>query len=253
MAEPAPKDTTAGHIRETLGHTRPGTPVDPNGRSRSSSRTRLLAQARQAGGAAKDTLKSGVKNLSKGIQSCIPRERDFDTADILAGTFKSALGIAASLAPEPFKGPFEALAKVITIVEQVKSNKAEVKALQAHCDLLNETILHAINKEPSQIPVDLMYSLERLAGGIQGALEEVNKGPLTGAVAYVLAEDNVEALKKANQRIVELLQRFWIENHIAGTITINSILKKIQSQDEWLKTTFTRAENHMMASLVSLS
>ena len=36
---------------------------------------------------------------------------------IAMGTFKTALGIAATLVPEPFKGPAEALLKVVDIIE----------------------------------------------------------------------------------------------------------------------------------------
>jgi hypothetical protein len=36
---------------------------------------------------------------------------------IAMGTFRTALGIAATLVPEPFKGPAEALLKVVDVIE----------------------------------------------------------------------------------------------------------------------------------------
>ncbi|RXW11194.1 hypothetical protein EST38_g14661, partial [Candolleomyces aberdarensis] len=173
--------------------------------------------------------------------------------DIVKGALKLTLGMAASLVPDTFKGPLEALIKIVEVVEQVKSNKEEVEVLKARCDLLDQTIYNAImGKERAQISDDLRNSIGRLVEGIRSALAKVNKEISTGAAAYVLAEDNVEAMKKANQKIGELLQCFWIENHIAGTILLGTILRSIQGQDEWMKAMFTRTEHHQNVALERL-
>ncbi|RXW13823.1 hypothetical protein EST38_g12031 [Candolleomyces aberdarensis] len=62
------------------------------------------------------------------------------------------------------------------------------------------------------------------------ALEAANKEKSTGVIAYVLAEDDVQVLKKANKSLDELLHGFWIENHIAGTIVLADILSTVQDQ-----------------------
>ena len=44
-------------------------------------------------------------------------------------------------------------------------------------------------------------------------LEAANKEKSTGFTAYVLAEDDVEVLKKANKSLDELLYCFWVCFH----------------------------------------
>ncbi|KAJ2920439.1 hypothetical protein H1R20_g16656, partial [Candolleomyces eurysporus] len=65
-----------------------------------------------------------------------------------------------------------------------------------------------------------------------------------GFAVYVLAEDDVEVLKKANKSLDELLQCFWIENHIAGTIVLTDILTTVQDQTEWIQGLSTTIDKH---------
>jgi hypothetical protein len=46
--------------------------------------------------------------------------------------------------------------------------------------------------------------------GISHALKEANKEISTGISAYLLAEENEEAIKKANQELEQLLQNFQV-------------------------------------------
>ncbi|KAJ2921664.1 hypothetical protein H1R20_g15431, partial [Candolleomyces eurysporus] len=131
---------------------------------------------------------------------------------IAMGTFKTALGIAVALVPEPFKGPAEALLKVVDVIE-----------------FLSE---------------DLKDSIGRLVAGIWDTLEAVDKEQSTGFTAYVLAEDDVEVLKNANKKLDELLQCFWIENHIAGTIILSNILATIQDQAGWMQGLSATLDKH---------
>ncbi|KAJ2929767.1 hypothetical protein H1R20_g7344, partial [Candolleomyces eurysporus] len=147
------------------------------------------------------------------------------------GTFKTALGIAATLVPEPFKGPAEALLKVVDIIEKVDSNKEEVEILKKRCNLLGSSIVNVIKgKDTTSLSKDLMDSIGRLLEGIWATLETANKERSTGFTAYVLAEDNVEVLKEANKSLDELLHCFWIENHIAGTIVLADIFSAVRDQ-----------------------
>ncbi|KAJ2935301.1 hypothetical protein H1R20_g1793, partial [Candolleomyces eurysporus] len=150
---------------------------------------------------------------------------------IAMGTFKTALGIAATLVPEPFKGPAEALLKVVDIIEKVDSNKEEVEILKERCNLLGSSIVNVIKgKDTTSLSKDLIDSIGRLVEGIWATLETASKERSTGFTAYVLAEDNVEVLKEANKSLDELLHCFWIENHIAGTIVLADILSAVRDQ-----------------------
>ncbi|KAJ2932174.1 hypothetical protein H1R20_g4927, partial [Candolleomyces eurysporus] len=146
-------------------------------------------------------------------------------------TFKTALGIAATLVPEPFKGPAEALLKVVDIIEKVDSNKEEVEILKKRCNLLGSSIVNVVErKDITLLSKDLKDSIGRLVAGIWATLEAAKKEKSTGFTAYVLAEDDAEVLKKANKSLDELLHCFWIENHIAGTIVLADILGTVQDQ-----------------------
>ncbi|KAJ2930884.1 hypothetical protein H1R20_g6206, partial [Candolleomyces eurysporus] len=154
------------------------------------------------------------------------------------GTFKTALGIAATLVPEPFKGPAEALLKVVDILEKVDSNKEEVEILKKRCNLLGSSIVNVVEgKDTTLLSKDLKDSVGRLVAGIWATLEAAKKEKSTGFTAYVLAEDDAEVLKEANKSLDELLHCFWIENHIAGTIVLADILGTVQDQVgqfEWI-------------------
>ncbi|RXW24885.1 hypothetical protein EST38_g921, partial [Candolleomyces aberdarensis] len=152
---------------------------------------------------------------------------------IAKGTLKTALCIAAKLVPEPFKGPAEALMKVVDVVEKATSNKEEVKVLKNRCDLLGSSVANAV--EGKDLSEDLKQSIGRLIAGIWDTLEAANKEKSKGFTAYVLAEDDVEVLKNANKKLDELLQHFWIENHIAGTIVLSDILATVHGQEGWMQ------------------
>ncbi|RXW15833.1 hypothetical protein EST38_g10022 [Candolleomyces aberdarensis] len=155
---------------------------------------------------------------------------------IAMGTFKTALGIAVALVPEPFKGPAEALLKVVDVIEKVDSNKEEVEILKKRCNLLGSSIVNVVEgKDTKFLSDDLRNSIGRLVAGIWDTLEATDKEKSTGFTAYVLAEDDVVVLKNANKKLDELLQCFWIENHIAGTIVLNDILAGVQDQAGWMQ------------------
>ncbi|KAJ2932572.1 hypothetical protein H1R20_g4513, partial [Candolleomyces eurysporus] len=150
---------------------------------------------------------------------------------IAMGTIKTALGIAVTLVPEPFKGPAEALLKVMDVIDKVDSNEEEVEILKKRCELLGSSIVNVVKeKDTKLLSKDLRDSIGRLAAGMWTTLEAANKEKSTGLLAYVLAEDDVEVLKKANKSLDQLLHCFWIENHIAGTIVLADILITVQDQ-----------------------
>ncbi|KAJ2923250.1 hypothetical protein H1R20_g13844, partial [Candolleomyces eurysporus] len=169
------------------------------------------------------------------------------------GTFKTALGIAATLAPEPFKGPAEALLKVVDVVEKADSNKEEVEILEKRCDLLGSSIVNVVSgKDTNLLSEDLKNSIGRLVVGIQDTLKVMIKEKSTGLAAYVLVEDDVGVLKNANKKLDELLQCFWIENHIAGTIVLSNILATVQEQAEWMQGLSTLDKHFENATLNQL-
>ncbi|KAJ2923886.1 hypothetical protein H1R20_g13208, partial [Candolleomyces eurysporus] len=165
--------------------------------------------------------------------------------DTTKGTLKTALGVAAAVIPEPFKGAAEALLKVVDIVEKTVSNKEEVKILKKRCDLLGKSIANAVDgKDPTMLSGDLKASIERLIAGIQDALHCVIREKSKGLAAYVLVEDDAEVINKANKSLDELLQCFWIENHIAGTIVLTDILGTVQDQAGWMQSFSTTVDKH---------
>ncbi|KAJ2920764.1 hypothetical protein H1R20_g16331, partial [Candolleomyces eurysporus] len=173
---------------------------------------------------------------------------------LAGGTFKTALGIAATLIPEPFKGPAEALLKVVDVVEKVDSNKEEVEILEKRCDLLGSSIVNVVSgKDIKFLSEDLKNSIGRLVVGIQDTLKVMIKEKSTGLAAYVLVEDDVEVLKNANKKLDELLQCFWIENHIAGTIVLSNILATVQEQAEWMQGLSTLDKHFENAALDRLN
>ncbi|RXW15235.1 hypothetical protein EST38_g10622 [Candolleomyces aberdarensis] len=164
---------------------------------------------------------------------------------IAMGTFKTALGIAVALVPEPFKGPAEALLKVVDVIEKVDSNKEEVEILKKRCDLLGSSIVNAVKgKDTKFLSDDLRNSIGRLVAGIWDTLKATDKTKSRGFTAYVLAEDNLEVLKNANKKLDELLQCFWIENHIAGMIVLSNILASVQDQVGWMQGLSVTLDKH---------
>ncbi|RXW22458.1 hypothetical protein EST38_g3395 [Candolleomyces aberdarensis] len=153
------------------------------------------------------------------------------TLAIAKGTIMTVLGIAAAAIPEPIKGAFAGLLKVVEVIEKTKSNKKEVKALKTRCILLDETIMNMIKgKELTALSDEAIDSIGRLVSGVHGALRDVVKNQSEGAAAYALAEDDAKALEEANGNLDELLQRFWIENLVAGTLVLSDVRQEIQNQ-----------------------
>ncbi|RXW13643.1 hypothetical protein EST38_g12212 [Candolleomyces aberdarensis] len=171
---------------------------------------------------------------------------------IAKGTFKNALVIAAALVPEPFKGPAEALLKVVDVIEKADSNKEEVEILKKRCDLLGSSVVNAVKgKDTKLLSEDLKHSIGRLVVGIWDTLEAANKGKSTGFTAYILAEDDAEVLKNVNKKLDELLQCFWIENHIAGSIVLSDILATVQDHTGWMQGLSATLDKHFENSTLN--
>ncbi|KAJ2923248.1 hypothetical protein H1R20_g13846, partial [Candolleomyces eurysporus] len=205
--------------------------------------------------------KRGAHNMKEGIEGSpvpatamarsvvdesTPAKKSSKALAIAMGTFKTALGIAAALIPEPFKGPAEALLKVVDVVEKADSNKEEVEILKQHCELLGTSIVNAVKgKDTKLLSEDLKDSLGRLVVGIWDTLEIAIKEKSEGITAYVLVEDDVEILENANKKLDKLLQCFWIENHIAGTIILSDILATVQDQGGWMQGLSAALDKHV--------
>ncbi|KAJ2925944.1 hypothetical protein H1R20_g11151, partial [Candolleomyces eurysporus] len=219
--------------------------------SRAHSRSQFRAWMGEKYDKGKAKVERGMQKAEKGVKSLLDRGKPKNEGEpesetrpqdaqaggsskvlaIAMGTFKTALDIAAALVPEPFKGPAEALLKVVDVIEKVDSNKEEVEILKKRCDLLGSSIINVVKgKDARLLSKDLKDSIGRLVAGIWVTLEAANKEKSTGITAYVLAEDDVEVLKKANKSLDEHLHCFWIENHIAGTIVLADILGTVQDQ-----------------------
>ncbi|KAJ2921186.1 hypothetical protein H1R20_g15908, partial [Candolleomyces eurysporus] len=205
--------------------------------------------------------KRGAHNMKEGIESppvpatamarsvvdeSTSAKKSSKPLAIAMGTFKTALGIAAALIPEPFKGPAEALLKVVNVVEKADSNKEEVDNLKKHCELLGSSIVNAVKgKDTKLLSEDLKDSLGRLVVGIWETLEVAIKEKSGGITAYVLVEDDTQVLLNANKKLDKLLQCFWIENHIAGTIVLSDILATFQDQGGWMQGLCATIDKHV--------
>ncbi|RXW20369.1 hypothetical protein EST38_g5470 [Candolleomyces aberdarensis] len=157
------------------------------------------------------------------------------TWSIVAGALKKTLSGAVSLIPEPFKGPAEVLLKVVNVFEQAKSSKEEIEDLRARCSLLNESMVNAIKgRDEKLLSVDLKDSIGRLVKGIHDTFLATIVEYSTGFAAYVLVEDNAEALKEANRKIDQVLQCFWLENILAGGLVLSDVRQTVKDQEGWL-------------------
>ncbi|KAJ2934442.1 hypothetical protein H1R20_g2664, partial [Candolleomyces eurysporus] len=181
--------------------------------------------------------KGGDHTLPEGIEGPpVPAPEMVRSAMNESTAFKNALGIAIAIIPEAFKGPAEALLKVMDVIEKVDSNEEEVEILKKRCDLLRSSLVNAVKgKDTKFLSEDLKDSIGRLVMGLCDTLEAANQEKSKGVAAYVLAEDNIEILKHANKKLDELLQCFWIENHIAGTVVLSDILATVQDQGGWMQ------------------
>ncbi|KAJ2922141.1 hypothetical protein H1R20_g14943, partial [Candolleomyces eurysporus] len=182
---------------------------------------------------------------------------------IVAGALKKTLSGTVSLIPEPFKGPAEVLLNVIDVIEQAKSNKEEMEDLKTRCDLLNESLTNAIKgRDVRLLTDDLKDSIGRLvkyipfcvehrahltninARGIHDTFMDTMVKKSTGITAYILVEDDAEALKKANQQIDQALQCFWIENLIAGALVMSDVRQTVKDQEGWMLKLCNTVDRH---------
>ena len=82
----------------------------------------------------------------------------------------------------------------------------------------------------------------------------------TGVTAYILVEDNTDALKEANRKIDQVLQCFWVstvqilqnkiliamqlENLISGTLVLNDVHQTVKDQEGWLAKLSSSVDRH---------
>ncbi|KAJ2926680.1 hypothetical protein H1R20_g10395, partial [Candolleomyces eurysporus] len=164
---------------------------------------------------------------------------------IVTGALKKTLQGAVPFIPEPFKGPAELLLKVIEVFEQAKSNNEEMEDLKTRCDLLNESLVNAIKgQDAGLLSDDLRDSIGRLVKGISDTLMDTAVKKSTGITVYILVEDDAEALKKANQQIDQVLQRFWIENLIAGALVLSDVRQTVKDQEGWMAKLCITVDRH---------
>ncbi|KAJ2914431.1 hypothetical protein MD484_g5982, partial [Candolleomyces efflorescens] len=137
---------------------------------------------------------------------------------ILLIIFQSEIWISAS-----------SVKKAVDVIEKASSNKEEVKILKTRCSDLGSSIVNATQGRDTRLLSEhLKDSIGRLVEAIQKTLETTNKEKSKGFAAYLLAEDDTELLKSANKRLDELLQCFQLENWIAGTIVLESVLTSFE-------------------------
>ncbi|KAJ2915594.1 hypothetical protein MD484_g4839, partial [Candolleomyces efflorescens] len=155
---------------------------------------------------------------------------------IAKASLKATLTILAGLAedlPIPGKGAIGLTLRLIETREKVTANKDDFETLTSRCDLLKDSIVQSIKgKDASHLPPELMTSIGKLIEykGFEGK---------AGAVAaYLMTEEDSGVIKEANDTITRLLERFWLENHIAGRIVLNEILTNVQDQSGILKEKF---------------
>ncbi|KAJ2924289.1 hypothetical protein H1R20_g12806, partial [Candolleomyces eurysporus] len=133
----------------------------------------------------------------------------------------------------------------IDVFEQAKSNKEEMEDLKMRCNLLNESLVNAIKgQDTGLLSDDLRDSIGRLVKGISDTLMDTAVKKSTGITAYILVEDDAEALKKANQQIDQVLQRFWIENLIAGALVLSDVRQTVKDQEGWMAKLCVTADKH---------
>jgi hypothetical protein len=111
----------------------------------------------------------------------------------------------------------------------VKSNNEELEVLQARCNLFNDTLAKVIKgRDAKLLSDDLWNSIGRLvkyvplyvkprrlltntgARGIHDILMGTMMKKSKGITAYILVEDDAEALKRANKQIDDILRCFWV-------------------------------------------
>ncbi|RXW14827.1 hypothetical protein EST38_g11027 [Candolleomyces aberdarensis] len=182
---------------------------------------------------------------------------------VVARGLKMTLSGAVPFIPDPFKGPAQALLKIIDIFEQAKSNKEDMEELKARCDLLNESMVNAIKgRDERLLSAELKESIGRLVKGVHDTLLATVVEYSTGMAAYVMAEDNSDVVKEANEKMDQILQCFWIENLIAGALVLSDVLqtvknhtlvlsdihKTVKDQEGWMVKLCTTTDNHFKSA-----
>ncbi|RXW12004.1 hypothetical protein EST38_g13852 [Candolleomyces aberdarensis] len=170
---------------------------------------------------------------------------------------------AVPFIPDPFKGPAQALSKIIDVFEQATSNKEEMEDLKARCGLLNETMVNAIKgRDERLLSVELKESIGRLVKGIHDVFLATIVEYSMGIAAYVMVEDNSEVVKEANQKMDQILQCFWIENLIAGALVLNDVRQTVKNhtlvlsdihntisdQEGWMARLCSTIDNHFKSA-----
>ncbi|RXW12764.1 hypothetical protein EST38_g13090 [Candolleomyces aberdarensis] len=231
------------------------TPVGASGSGPPSRTRRFLAKAEKK--IDKFKLKLGLKE--KGTESHGTSEASATAAStgesttastgktwaVVAGALKMTLSGAVPFIPDPFKGPAEALLKIIDVFEQAKLNKEDMEALKARCSLLNESMVNAIKgRDERLLSAELKESIGRLVKGIHDTFPATVVEYSTGMAAYVMVEDNSEVVKDANQKMDQILQCFWIENLIAGALVLSDIHKTVKDQESWMVKLCATTDNH---------
>ncbi|KAJ2930952.1 hypothetical protein H1R20_g6157, partial [Candolleomyces eurysporus] len=165
---------------------------------------------------------------------------------ITKASLKVTLGILVGLAedlPIPGKGAIGLALRLIETVEKVSANKDDLKTLTSRCDLLKDSIVQSIKgKDASRLPPELMTSIGKLIEGLHSAFQKVFKEKAGTVAAYLLTEDESDLIKETNNTITFLLERFWLENHIAGRIVLTDILTNVQDHSAILKEKFIALE-----------
>ncbi|RXW15585.1 hypothetical protein EST38_g10269 [Candolleomyces aberdarensis] len=258
---------TAGNSeRNTPIPSRAATPVGASGSGPPSRTRRFLAKAEKK--IDKFKLKLGLKE--KGTESHGTSEASNTAAStgesttastgktwaVVAGALKMTLSGAVPFIPDPFKGPAQALLKIIGVFEQAKSNKEEMEELKARFNLLNESMVNAIKgRDERLLSAELKESIGCLVKGMHDTFLATVVEYSTGVAAYVMVEDNSEVIKDANQKMDQILQCFWIENLIAGAFVLSDVLqtaknihKTVKDQEGWMVKLCATTDNHFKSA-----
>ncbi|KAJ2934626.1 hypothetical protein H1R20_g2447, partial [Candolleomyces eurysporus] len=165
---------------------------------------------------------------------------------ITKASLKATLGIIAGLAedlPIPGKGVIGLTLQLIDTVEKVSANKDDLETLTSRCDLLKDSIVQSIKgKDASRLPPELMTSIGKLVEGLHSAFQKVFEKKAGTVAAYLLTEEESDLIEETNNTITHLLERFWLENHIAGRIVLTDILTNVQDHSAILKEKFIALE-----------
>ncbi|KAJ2921777.1 hypothetical protein H1R20_g15315, partial [Candolleomyces eurysporus] len=165
---------------------------------------------------------------------------------ITKASLKATLGIIAGLAedlPIPGKGVIGLTLQLIDTVEKVSANKDDLETLTSRCDLLKDSIVQSIKgKDASCLPPELMTSIGKLVEGLHSAFQKVFEKKAGTVAAYLLTEEESDLIEETNHTITHLLERFWLENHIAGRIVLTDILTNVQEHSAILKEKYIALE-----------